>query len=315
MRSILSIDWQGLDRLRSMYFSDKEKILDYWQSEKLLSDYHDTLGQRILFKWQNVLSYLDGKNILPLKGQKDFVIKDWGCGTGVASLAFLAYCKPSGKVKLVLSDRSQAAMSFARKKVEEACREACIEGPESKASADVLLVSHVLSEMGKEEEACLLEEIRKAKYVIWLDAGTKAVSRRLSKARDALLAGFDVLAPCTHQMACGMLEEGNEQHWCHFFGDVPPLVFQSAFWREFSKKLKIDLRSLPMSFLVMAKKEVGVDGPLAGEKRIIGRVAAQKGRCHFYTCDSLGVRKEERQKREDKKAFKSLCQSGFCATL
>src|SRR5207244_1564733 len=99
------------------------------------------------------------------------------------------------------------------------------------------------------------------------------LSRRLIAIREELLGPFHVVAPCPHQGRCGLLAPGNERHWCHHFAEPPAEAFQSADWRRFSTELGIDLRSLPVSFLVLDR---AMPKPSPGARQV-GRSRRYKG--------------------------------------
>src|SRR5205085_1112839 len=133
-----------------------------------------------------------------------------------------------------------------------------------------------LNELSERELAPLLKLAKQAREIIWVEPGTHAESRRLGAAvREPLrAAGFLPVAPCTHAAACGMLEPENERHWCHSFARPPSSAFQDARWSVFARELGIDLRTLPYSFLVLQRAEIGVG---SGASRIIGRPREYKG--------------------------------------
>ncbi|SMF56281.1 small ribosomal subunit Rsm22 family protein [Pseudobacteriovorax antillogorgiicola] len=311
---MVEINWQSLRDLRGKYVSQADSIRDYWADDQILSDYHETLGQRILWKWHSVLKLLQKEHGKLFRGP--LRVKDFGCGTGVASLAFLEIFGTDAVASLKLFDRSPRAMSFARRTIQMSYPNVSLDKAlGSPEDVDILLVSHVLTEMTESHLKELLLGIRRAKYVIWVEAGTHPVSDRLVRARDLLCDQFKVLAPCLHQKPCGMTTEENSSHWCHFFADVPQQVHHSAFWREFAKQLKVDLRSLPLSYVVLAAHDVCTLGDDIDQKRIIGRVREYKGYCRALLCDEAGVYEASIQKRNDKKRFKELCRGGFCLSL
>jgi ribosomal protein RSM22 (predicted rRNA methylase) len=180
-----------------------------------------------------------------------------------------------------------------------------IEAPGAKGWPDVLLVSHVLDELSHAELADLLALARHSRAVIWVEAGSRATSRRLSQVRDELQAELDVLAPCTHQARCGVLAAGRETSWCHHFARPPAEVFTSAFWREFSSQLGLDLRSVPFSFAVLARRGEPLQ-PDGARARILGAPRVLKGRALVEVCDESGVRDVALLQRTDRELFKRL---------
>jgi ribosomal protein RSM22 (predicted rRNA methylase) len=178
--------------------------------------------------------------------------------------------------------------------------------PAAGIAADaLLLVSHVLNELGAAARAQLIAAARRAAGVIWVEAGTHADSRRLIAVREELRAEFDVIAPCTHGGQCGMLAAANAAHWCHHFARAPSEASRDGRWAQFSRELGIDMRSLPYSFLVLVRRGSQTAMP-AGLSRIIGRPREATGRMEVLGCDAHGVRELLLQKRDAPALFKAL---------
>jgi ribosomal protein RSM22 (predicted rRNA methylase) len=163
-------------------------------------------------------------------------------------------------------------------------------------AVDVLLISHALTE--QTEPFALPCD---AKCVVIVEPGTYEVSRRLIALRERLRGEFNVVAPCTHQAVCGMLATGNERHWCHHFAPPPPEVFQSADWARFAKLMGIDLRSVPVSYLVLDRRPVTTGG-----MRMIGRPRVYKAHALVLGCDADGVRERRVEKRTEPELYRKL---------
>ncbi|MBV8585947.1 MAG: hypothetical protein JO308_06645, partial [Verrucomicrobia bacterium] len=128
--------------------------------------------------------------------------------------------------------------------------------------------------------------------VIWVEPGTCITSRRLNVWREE--KRFEVVAPCTHSEPCGMLQGGTGQHWCHFFAQPPGSIFVDPDWSEFSRRLEIDLRSLPYSYFV-AGGQCGVR--LDGYSRVLGTVRVYKPAAKLQLCSADGIRDVELTRR------------------
>ena len=305
------MDWQELQNLRSKYLKSLGSTTpDYWSAE-LLASYDCTFGARIGWKWDSVVVDICEKFSLP----ENMSVLDWGCGSGVASRALLKNF--AGNIKEVYHwDRSLEAVEYSIKKAEE-------KFPDTKhsrwngskpAGPLMVLISHVMTELDERDFGELVSLIRDyADLLIWVEPGTKEVGQKLGQVHDKLLETFLVLGPCTHQLKCPLAGSDVEQKdWCHFFADCPSHVFQSAHWQQFKDELGVDLRSLPVSYLSLAKpcfveKKVSDEGI----NRILGRVRAYKGHCKMLACGPHGVSEHVIQKRDDKKEFKRLCRGGF----
>jgi ribosomal protein RSM22 (predicted rRNA methylase) len=139
--------------------------------------------------------------------------------------------------------------------------------------------------------------------VIWVEPGTYETSRKLIALRERLRGPFQVVSPCTHQAACGMLTPENERHWCHHFAPSPPEVFMDGNWARFAKLAGVDLRSLPLSFVVLDKRP---QEPRVNAVRTIGRPRVYKAHALLLGCDSAGVQEYRVTKREQPDAFRRL---------
>ena len=127
--------------------------------------------------------------------------------------------------------------------------------------------------------------------------------------REALRGQFHVIAPCTHQAACGLQAESNERHWCHHFAGPPAGIMADSDWVRFAQRAGIDLRSLPYSFLALERRGVRENVPgLPNEdwSRVIGEPRVYKGFAKVLACGPEGVRELELQKRESSSIFRSF---------
>ncbi len=293
-----------IQKLKELFdHSSIELRNDYWTPE-LLQLYSETLGERILWKWQDFLQHLKNTQRHPEFLFKDSSLKitDWGCGPGTASFAFAKSCS-EGPHHFSFFDRSQAAMGFAQKRLRDySHQDTQVEAP------SLLLISYVLSELPKNEETKLIEKICTADAFMWVDAGTYKESRRLSEIRNSLLPHFDFLAPCPHSAKCPLSDDAHPHDWCHRFAKAPQEVFHSAKWSTLANELKIDLRSLPYSSLYGVKKKFADQtASVAREEIRIGspRVGKHEITIDFCTTDGQYIRKKV-TKRENPELFKKL---------
>jgi SAM-dependent methyltransferase len=294
-----NIDWKALDRLRAAFLDGSAGATDYWQDERVLESYDQTFGQRIRWKWDYVLKELTARNWLPPRGE----MVDWGCGTGVATRALATHFEFDPSSRIILWDRSPTAMRYAAQKVRELVptMNVWLEKP-AESAFGTLLLSHVLTELTDAQVDELVALMALATAVIWIEPGTHEVSRRLIAARERLRDAFHVVSPCTHRAACGMLTPANERHWCHHFAPSPSEVFTDGHWTKFAKLAGIDLRSLPLSFLVLDKRpQVSPD-----ELRVIGRPRVYKAHALVLGCDATGVQEYRHTKREEPDLFRRL---------
>jgi hypothetical protein len=148
--------------------------------------------------------------------------------------------------------------------------------------------------------------ISRSEAVLWVEPGTRDVSRQLGRIRDDLRKDFRVLAPCPHAHDCPMFAAENERHWCHFFAPPPSEIFADSNWVKFGQRAGIDLRSLPYCF--MALERGANPGELTGDSwsRVIGRVEHFKPYARWLNCDATGLAELELPKRADNALFKEL---------
>jgi hypothetical protein len=294
------VNWEALRRLRHVFVHEPAVAAEgsYW-SPKLLSDYDMTLGERIRWKWDDVLRGLAAQGWAP-PGDS---FLDWACGTGVASRALLAQWP--GVFRLVrLFDRSEHAHTFAGAAVRRQDAQVKLTG---QGHAPLVVVSHVLNELSTEDEVALVERLRSATSVIWVEPGTREHSRRLIAIREQLRGQFHMVAPCTHDHLCGMLVPENERHWCHHFAPSPGYVHQHGGWSRVTRELKIDISSVPYSYLVLDKRDPPAGR--AGWSRRIGHARVYKGMAKILDCSAEGVREVPFMQRNDKAFYQDLRKS------
>ena len=294
-----AINWESLEHLRTAFLAGTAGASDYWQTEADLASYDATFAQRIGWKWDYVLLELQWRGWTPLPGE----LLDWGCGSGIASRAFLDLFGAASVSSLRLQDRSSLAVQFATRRAREKYPELSVLAGLSEQPA-TLLISHVLTELNQAQTEELVALAAKASTVIWVEPGTYEVSYTLVAIREKLRGESNIVAPCTHQARCGLLAAGNERHWCHHFASPPSEIFQDGGWSRFANLTGIDLRDLPLSFLVLDKRPVPVLP--AGAARVIGHPRIYKPHALLLGCDESGVRERKLTKRALPAEFKRL---------
>jgi len=283
------VDWEALERLRTLFLGREAARGPYWRTWSDLASYDATFGERIGWKWDAVLRELRGRQWTLPAGP----LLDFGCGSGVAGRRVLASLDGASGARLLLHDRSRLAISFARaaaasacpgREVEEAPR-AFLDGPDP---IGTLVISHVLNELREPDRRRVLALARRSAAVLWVEPGTHADSQALIEVREALRDEFHVVAPCTHAAACGLRVAGMERHWCHHFASPPAGVQADPDWTRFARRMGVDLRSLPYSYLVLDRRSEGAADP--GWSRVLGAPRRYKGYARIFSCDASGVR-------------------------
>ncbi|MEO0660944.1 MAG: small ribosomal subunit Rsm22 family protein, partial [Planctomycetota bacterium] len=211
--------------------------------------------------------------------------------------------------RLTLVDRDARALAFARESIEAGAPGVEVEARDSVGggSFDLALVSHVLDELDDHGASALVGVLRGAESILWVEPGSKRTSRRLSTLRAELLDAYDVVAPCTHVEACGVLDPRKRRDWCHFFAKPPAEVHTTAEWTQIGRELRIDLRSLPYAFLFLTRRPEGATASgSGGPRRVLGRPRVQRGRVMIDLCGPEGTSTEQLQQRDDKALYKAL---------
>lgn len=302
-----SLNHASLQRLRARFLEGSAGATDYWESEDDLVAYDATFAQRIGWKWDFVLNDLTARGWTPPPG----ALLDHGCGTGIAGRAMADHFGADAFSALHLSDRSAAAVEFAAARATEKHPGWTVHRGSSE-SFETVVLSHVLTEMTPEKVEELLTLLSRAKAVIWVEPGAYEPSLALIAIRERLRNEFNVVAPCTHRETCGLLAPGNEAHWCHHFARPPREIFQDAGWSKFARWLGIDLGSLPLSYLVLDRREP--PALPASAIRMIGHPRIYKAHALALGCDASGVSECRLTKRMNPDAFKQW-RKGHAASL
>lgn len=299
------LDWPALDRLRGKFLSGAAGEGPYWTSPSDLASYDFTYGERIGWKWDHVIRELKLHGWRPTSR----TIVDWGCGSGIAARRVLAAFGAENFDALTVWDHSPLACEFAATSAQEAfpalsVAEATPGFLTRESPVGLLIVSHVLNELPAEALASLRTMAARADEVIWVEPGTRDVSRQLGKLREEFRVRFRVVAPCTHQGDCPVLAPGSERHWCHHFAPPPPEIFADSNWVKFGHRAGIDLRSLPYAFLAFDRR--ATNATPSDLSRIIGRPEHFKPYARVLNCDATGLAELELPKRADPALFKQL---------
>ena len=301
------LDWRALERLRANFLAGGTGGGDYWQGESDLASYDATFAQRIGWKWDYVFAELARRGWSPPRGE----VLDWGCGSGIAGRAFLDHFGVGSVTSLRVWDRSAPAMQFAQRRAREKYPQLTVNTGVVQAPA-VLLLSHVLTELDAKQTETLAAFAATAQCVLWVEPGTRDASRVLLTLRERLRASLSLVSPCPHQARCGLLTAANERHWCHHFAVPPPGVFLDGNWSRFADLLGIDLRDLPLSFLVLDRRPA--PSLPAGGVRIIGRPRVYKAHALLLGCEAEGVREQRLNQRSIPDEFRRL-KKGTCDPL
>ena len=299
------LDWPALDWLRAGFLENATADGPYWKSISGLASYDFTYGERIGWKWDHVLRELKLRQWTPAARS----VFDWGCGSGVAARRVISFFGTERFDSLSVWDHSPAACDFAADAASQAfpMLRVAQATPGLLASDEpigLLVISHVLNELAPAALDRLRSLVARADSVLWVEPGTCAVSRALGALREEFRPQFQLVAPCTHQLACPILAPGNERHWCHHFAPPPSEIFANSHWVKFGQRAGIDLRSLPYCFLALDRAPRTVTPP--GLSRVIGRPDHFKPYARVLNCDASGLAELTLLKRADPALYKQL---------
>ncbi|HEU5080545.1 MAG TPA: small ribosomal subunit Rsm22 family protein [Opitutaceae bacterium] len=304
------LNWPILDRLREGFLSGAAANGPYWKSLEDLAQYDLTYAERIGWKWDAVLRELKWRRWSPalLGNAEPLTLVDWGCGSGIAGRRVIEAFGVEHFRRLEVWDHSPLAREFAANAARKAFPGLEVGEFDARAESDIdlLVVSHVINELSAANRAVLLALVRRARATIWVEPGTRPVSRDLASIRDELRQTLRIVAPCTHAAPCGLFAPENAEHWCHYFADPPPSIYADSDWVRFGQRAGIDLRSLPYSFLVTQNPAYPFSDDAFGASRILGRPEHFKGYADILNCDAEGVQPLQLQKRVDPAFFKEL---------
>jgi ribosomal protein RSM22 (predicted rRNA methylase) len=160
-----------------------------------------------------------------LPGWTPSSVLDFGAGTGAASWAIadqvpvaarLTLLEQSGEaIRLGRAILAQSESAALRNADWRPWRLDAAETAPAPASADLAVAAYVLGELTEQQQQRLTAlTAEAAPAVLVLEPGTPAGHRRVLAARARLLAaGYQVVAPCPHQLGCPLEVPGD---WCHF---------------------------------------------------------------------------------------------------
>ncbi|MFK7743245.1 MAG: small ribosomal subunit Rsm22 family protein [Planctomycetota bacterium] len=310
--SLQGLDLPRIQRLRSVFLAGPaagRAVADYWRDVRDLEAYDAVLAERIGWKWRAALEECRERGFAPPANAR---VLDYGCGTGIALRRYLEVYD-AGEV--VCHDRSLHATRFAVDRLRAAHPELDVQAADGRLDGpfDVVLASHLLSELDRRGLERFEQIVRSARLVLLVESGNRQASRRLSALRDSLLAsgndGFEVVAPCPHGGPCPALAV--ESEWCHFFATPPGEVFTDGDWVRAARELQIDLRSLPYSFLAVRRRSDG-DGEstpcdaAGASTRWLGRARVTPRSAELRGCSSEGLVAADVSKRSQRELWRSI---------
>lgn len=299
-------DLERLENMRRGFLQaaeTKTALADYWGERRDLELYDAFFAERIGQKWDAVLDEVAWRAPEVLQVE---VLVDWACGTGIAARRTLKHSK-AGRV--ILFDRSERAMQFARERLLEEWPGVDVVVAQGKAPVSepgaLLLTSHLLNELPDAHLEDRFSVIADWEHLIWVESGTKVTGRKLSEFRDAIRATHNLLAPCPHQEPCSALAH-SERDWCHFFAEPDPTMFTDGDVVKLARELGVDLRSLPYSFVCASRS---IEPAARPASRMLGRPDLRPKFAKAWACDEAGLVQREFRKSSEPELYRAMKKS------
>lgn len=298
--------------------------MDYWESAQLLDLYDETLGRRIVWKWQSVWRDLHrkwGPHVLP----ESFThLVDLGCGAGAATEAFLQSFegRDFSSWSLEFLDRSDLALGHCQKKFGKISNQIFSHQSISTLkihSHSVVLISHGLNELSPSTLQEWALACEKAGLVVVVEPATVQAFKALGAFWKLMGNTWQVLGPCPQlKPSCPYLNGDSnpmedQNGWCHFYTKPPAECFQDSQWARLSSLLQIDLRSLAFSSLILQNPAIPV--PLStlnsSLSRLLARPMVRGASVELLKCNGNQIKRETVSYSRFKKSNKDQLKDPF----
>ncbi len=229
-------------------------------------------------------------------------ILDFGCGPGTGALAALA--ATTSRLAIECVENSAAMRKVASRLVPswpDAARLSSFQLRDTFTATpskpfDLIIAANVFAELAENEGAALLKSLIQSLapkgYLLLVEPGQLAHTRRLMRLRDTLLHSFKGLTPlfpCCREDACPMLAN-SETDWCHgtIHWERPALISQ------LDKLLSFNKHRIKYSGFVFQK-----DGILRSGYRVVlpsvkSRLGVSTGLCGLSYSGPVLIRKRDR---------------------
>lgn len=161
---------------------------------------------------------------------------------------------------------------------------------------DLVTLAYVLDEIGERDRAGLIDRLwaRTAGVLVIVEPGTPAGSRRVSAARDRLIAaGGHVLAPCPHAAPCPVVAPD----WCHF----SQRVARSRIHR-LVKGGEVPWEDEKYAFAAVSRQPA--DSASRSRARVLAPPRAGRGHIGLKLCEADGTLAQRTVSRRDGDAYR-----------
>jgi ribosomal protein RSM22 (predicted rRNA methylase) len=234
---------------------------------------------------------------LSLPGWAPSSLIDFGAGTGGSAWA-VASDLPSIEA-IILLEQSPDAIRLGRAIFAQAQSDVLrsatwrlwrLGDSDDGPAADLATVCYVLGELTPAQQAALTTlATAAAPAVVLVEPGTPAGHRRILAARSRLLSsGYQVAAPCPHQLDCPLDVDGD---WCHFGARLQ----RSAMHRQ-AKGAELAYEDEKFSYVAAIRPDViglRAGPPDLPDSRVVRRPQQRKGLVQLDLCRADGTSSRE----------------------
>jgi ribosomal protein RSM22 (predicted rRNA methylase) len=258
---------------------------------------------------------------LSLPGWAPSSLIDFGAGTGGSAWAVAGDLPGVGSITLL--EQSADAIRLGKAVFAEAASDALRaatwrqwrlgadddERTASGQAADLATACYVLGELSPAQQAELtLLAIAAAPAVLLVEPGTPAGHRRILAARAQLLSsGYQIAAPCPHQLHCPLDIDGD---WCHFGARLQ----RSALHRQ-AKGAELAYEDEKFSYVGAIRTEVigGQDAglPVLPSGRVVRRPGQRKGLVMLDLCRADGSSGRELVSKSKGELYRQARKTGW----
>jgi ribosomal protein RSM22 (predicted rRNA methylase) len=252
---------------------------------------------------------------LKIDATRPLRVLDLGAGLGAASWGVVRALEAAGMrgaVEAEWVDADPEALELAMEVVRERegrgtvrlsvrTTQASVERLEPRAHFDLVLASHLLSELdvGLPQEtrlqrhaallaSLLRQRVGEAGSLVLIEPALRDRTRHLHRVRDALatLADVAIFAPCLHRQRCPALER--ETDWCH--EDLP--IDLPSWLAPVARTAGLRRQGLTFSYLVLRRDNRSIGDGLvvpagSARLRVVSDAMPTKGKREAFVCGEL----------------------------
>lgn len=204
-------------------------------------------------------------------------IVDWGCGPGTLSKALLSM-EHSNLESLTGIDQADVGAMYSDTPRKGVQLSFAYHLPKQLTPQTGLFISYTLNEMTQQPW-----NLRQFSHVFVLEPSTHNHFQKILEFREQLItSGFQILAPCPHQLSCPMANQPKE--WCH-----DRTHWEQPLWyKNLEKHLPMRNQTLTQSYLLAVRPEFLTSTNTVMNSsntiRVVGDPLVEKGKTRWQAC-------------------------------